>query len=120
MLEALVAALIFAIGALGMVGLQASMTRVQTVDKFRGDATYLASELVGLLWADLPNLNSYDTVSCGGYTRCSDWSGKVARALPGGTSSVAVNALTGVVTISISWTTRSGVQTYTTTSAVVA
>lgn len=120
MLEALVGSLIFAIGVLGIVALQASMMQAQTGGKFRGDATYLASELVGLLWADLPNLTSYNTAQCSGYTRCSDWAAKVGRTLPGGTTTVAVNATTGVVTISISWTTRSGVQTYTTTSAVTA
>lgn len=120
MLEALVAGLIFAIGVLAIVGLQSAMTQAQTVGKFRGDATYLASELVGVLWADLPNLNNYNTAQCSGYTRCSEWAAKVARSLPGGAATVAVNATTGVVTISISWATRSGVQTYSTSSAVAA
>ena len=120
MLEALVGGLIFAIGVLGVVSLQASMTQAQTVGQFRGDATYLASELVGLLWADQPNLVRYDSAQCSGYPRCDDWAAKVGRTLPGGTTSVAVDAGTGVVTISISWSTRSGVQTYRTSSAVTA
>ena len=120
MLEALVGGLIFAVGVLGVVGLQASMTQAQTIGKFRGDATYLASELVGLLWTDLPNRNSYNTAQCSSYARCSDWTAKVGRALPGGATTVVVNATTGVVTISISWTTSAGVQVYTTTSAVTA
>jgi len=103
-----------------IVGLQSAMTQAQTVGKFRGDATYLASELVGVLWADLPNLNNYNTAQCSSYARCSEWAAKVARSLPGGTATVAVNATTGVVTISISWATRSGVQTYSTSSAVAA
>jgi type IV pilus assembly protein PilV len=118
MLEALVGGLIFAVGVLGVVALQASMTQAQTVGKSRGDATYLASELVGLLWSDLPNLASYNTAQCSSYARCSDWSDKVGRTLPGGTPTVAVNATTGVATISIAWATRSGTQTYATTTAV--
>lgn len=120
MLEALVAGLIFAVGVLGIVGLQASMTQAQTSSQFRGEATHLAGELIGLLWADLPGLTNYNTAQCAGYARCADWAAKVARTLPGSTTAVAVNAGTGVVTISISWTTRTGVQTYATSSAVVA
>lgn len=120
MLEALVAGLIFAVGVLGVVGLQASMSQAQTTSQFRGEATYLASELIGLLWADLPGLTNYNTAQCAGYARCNDWANKVTRTLPGATTAVAVNAGTGVVTISITWTTRTGVQSYTTSSAVVA
>ena len=120
MLEALVASLIFAVGVLGVVGLQASMTQAQTSSQFRGEATYLASELIGLLWADVPGLANYNTAQCAAYARCNDWATKVARTLPGATSAVAVDTGTGVVTISISWTTRTGVQTYTTSSAVAA
>ena len=119
MLEALVGGLIFAIGVLGVVGLQSSMTQTQTIGKFRGDATYLANELIGLMWVDSqPNRASYSSALCSGYTRCSDWAAKVGRQLPGSTTAVAVNGATGVVTISITWTTRSGVQTYTTSSAI--
>jgi type IV pilus assembly protein PilV len=120
MLEALVAGLIFAVGVLGVVGLQASMTQSQTTSQFRGEATHLAGELIGLLWADLPGLTNYNTAQCAAYARCNDWANKVARTLPGATTAVAVNAGTGVVTISISWTTRSGVQTYSTNTSVVA
>jgi type IV pilus assembly protein PilV len=119
MMEALIAALIFAIGVLGLVALQASMTQAQTVGKFRGDAIYLSDELVGLLWSDLGNLGRYTTANCGTHRRCQDWSEKVANALPGGTPAVAVNATTGVVTVSITWTTRNGTQRYDTTTAVV-
>ena len=119
MLEALVGGLIFAVAVLGLVGLQASMTQTQTSSQFRAEATYLASELIGLLWADVPGLNNYNTAQCAAYARCNDWAAKVTRTLPGATSAVAVDATTGVVTISISWATRSGTQTYTTSSAVV-
>jgi type IV pilus assembly protein PilV len=118
MLEALVGATVFAIGVLGVVALQASMTQAQSVGKLRGDAIYLADELVGLLWADLPSRASYTTANCSGYARCADWSAKLARTLPGGTSTVAVNTTTGVVSVSISWTTRAGTQTYATSTAV--
>lgn len=119
MMEALIAALIFAVGVLGVVMLQASMTQAQTVGKFRGDAVYLADELVGLLWSDSPgNLVKYTTATCSTHRRCQDWSEKVGSVLPGGTPAVAVNGATGVVTVSISWSTRNGTQKYDTTAVV--
>lgn len=120
LIEVLVAGLVFSIGVLGIVSLQAKMTQAQTVGKSRADATYLANELVGLVWADLPGRANYDSATCAGYARCSDWAAKVARVLPGGSAAVTVNAVTGLVTIAISWSTQTGVQTYSTSTAVAA
>ena len=117
MLEALVGGLIFAIGVLGIVALQASMTQAQSVGKSRADAIYLADELVGLLWADLPRATQYTTASCSTNTQCTDWSAKVGRALPGGTPAVTVDGA-GSVAITISWSTQAGTQSYTTVTAV--
>lgn len=117
LLEALIAMLIFVIGVLGVVGLQTSMTKAQTSAKFRGDASYLASQLVGTMWGDVPNLASYATASCAGYARCNDWKSKVAELLPGGT--VKVNVTAAVVTITIAWTVPGeGTHEYTTTTAI--
>lgn len=121
LLEALVAILLVAVGVLGLVGLQAKMTHAQTASKFGGDATYLATELIGTMWVDTPNLASYATTSAApcSYARCSDWLAKVATALPKGKASVTVAA--GVVTIAVSWTVPSdGLHTYSTTTAVTA
>jgi type IV pilus assembly protein PilV len=119
MLEALVGGLIFAIGVLGVVALQASMTQSQTIGKFRGDAVYLADELVGLIWSDsAANMASYATASCGSYTRCNDWKTKVANELPSGAPTVTVNTGTGQVDVTITWATRSGNQSYSTTTSI--
>jgi len=87
LIEALIAILIFAFGVLGIVGLQVSMTRAQSSAKFRGDAAFLANELIGTMWSDLNNFAKYDTASgnCDGYARCTDWKNKVSTVLPGGT-----------------------------------
>lgn len=126
LLEVLVASLIFAIGVLGLVSLQTSMARAQTVSKFRGDAMFLANDLVGHLWGESPtNRAQYNTAQCGSFTRCSDWLAKVASTLPGGVAAVAVvtdasvlGASSSAVTISVSWTTRDGTQTYNTITSV--
>lgn len=120
LIEVLVAGMVFAIGVLGIVSLQAKMTQAQTVGKSRADATYLANELVGLVWADVPGRANYDSSLCSTYARCSDWANKVARMLPGGSAAVTVDLVTGVVTVAISWTTQTGVQTYATSTAVAA
>ena len=60
LLEVLVALLIFSIGVLGIVGLQASMTKAQTGSKFRADAAFLAQRLVGGMWSDRSGLNNYN------------------------------------------------------------
>ena len=104
LIEALIAILIFSFGVLGIVGLQASMTRAQGSAKFRADASYLANELMGSMWADIPNLSQYDTAStrCDAYARCQAWKTKVQGGLPGGEPVVAA-AGDGSVTITINW-----------------
>ncbi len=116
MLEALVAAVIFAIGVLGLVSLQASMTQQQTLGKFRGDAIYLADELHGLMWSDVANATSYTTANCAAYPRCNDWLNKVGRALPAAAPAVAASGAT--FTITLGWTTQSATQNYTTSTVI--
>jgi type IV pilus assembly protein PilV len=125
LLEALIAMLIFMFGVLGVVGLQAAMTKAQTSSKFRADASFLAQQLIGTMWADAPaNLGTYADAGCGSYSRCSSWLARVADALPLGTASVTV-ATSGLpvtsadVTIRISWTPPNEQQhTYTTVSTI--
>lgn len=102
-LEALVAMLVFALGILGLIGLQGTMTREQTTSKLRADAAYLASEIVGLMWTDIPNLSLYASGSCNGYPRCADWATKVGNALPSGSSTVVVNPANGDITVTVIW-----------------
>lgn len=118
LIEVLVAILIFSIGVLALVGLQAQMTHAQSSAKSRADATYLANELIGVMWSDTTNLSSYDT--CDGYARCSEWQAKVANALPKGTGTIdVVDATTGEVTITVRWTSPSdGDHQYVTTTFI--
>lgn len=102
LLEVLVALIVCAIGVLGVVGLQGTMTRAQTSSAFRGEAAYLAQQLIGDMWLDRANLASYASADCG--ATCTAWQHRVADRLPAGESTVTVNAATGVVTIEIRWT----------------
>ena len=119
LIEALVAMLIFAFGVLGIVGLQAAMTKAQTSSKFRADAAFLAQQLVGTMWSDTPHLTSYATASCASYARCDQWADKVAAELPSGTAAITVNG--AAVQIAVSWTPpNEETHTYTTTAAIAA
>ena len=114
LLEALVALLIFSIGVLGIVGLQASMTKSQTDSKFRADAAFLAQRLVGSMWSDRSGLDKYATATnCSSHARCNSWLTEVANQLPQGGANVTIDTLdtdgTGSViaaevTIAINWT----------------
>lgn len=55
-IEALIAILIFSIGVLGIVGMQANMIKNTSESKFRADAGYVAQQQIGLLWSDPANL----------------------------------------------------------------
>ena len=103
LIEVLVSILIFSIGVLALVGLQAKMTKAQSASKYRADAAYLSNELVGVMWSDLKNLGSYSGATCTTYGRCKDWQTKVYQNLPSGTGAVSSVAATGAVTITITW-----------------
>jgi type IV pilus assembly protein PilV len=105
LLEALLAILILSIGILGLVGMQASMTRAQTAAKYRADAASRSSELIGAMWTDKPNLASYATAAGAActYQRCLDWVNKVKTDLPNGGAQVSVTASTGAIGLTVTW-----------------
>lgn len=108
LLEVLVAMLIFILGVIGLVGLQGAMTRAQTESKVRADAAMLAGDVVGRMWSDLTNMATYSGSGCASQARCKEWQSKVASTLPGGIGAIAVDAPTGDVSITITWTMPGG------------
>ncbi len=123
LIEVLIALLIFMFGILGLIGLQASLTRATTDSKVRADAAYLASEMVGRLWSDTTNVANYDGSGCASTTLCAEWQSKVASALPSGSGSVAVSvdaSGNAAVTVTITWAgPDKQTHTYTTSTNVV-
>lgn len=73
LLEALIAILIFSIGILGLVGLQAVMIKNSTDARFRSDASVIAQQRVGLIWSDPSNVAFLETAT------------DISAFLPGGT-----------------------------------
>ncbi|CAH0354188.1 pilus assembly protein PilV [Aquabacterium sp. CECT 9606] len=107
LIEVLVSVLLFSVGVLALVGLQANMNQAQGASKVRTDAAYLANELTGLMWSDADHLGDYTDTACGAYKRCQAWKDKVAASLPGGAANVTVNT-DREVTIQINWTPPDG------------
>lgn len=100
LLEALIAVIIFSLGILGLIGLQASSTTRTTQAKFRVDASQIANQRVSAMWVDQANLLNYEE------------SDTDVPELPGGKRSTEVN-VTGVspvagtnlveVKVTVSW-----------------
>lgn len=126
LLEALVAILLFVLGILGLMGLQASMTLAQTETRARSEAAYLAQELIGLMWADIGNIDDYaitagtpgvpggappTSASCTAGA-CERWLAKMQNVLPQGNAESTITATSGNdstnAAITIYWTMPNG------------
>jgi type IV pilus assembly protein PilV len=59
LLEAMIAILLFSMGVLALVGLQAAMIKNTSASKFRADASYIAQQRIGQIWADPDNAIGY-------------------------------------------------------------
>jgi type IV pilus assembly protein PilV len=85
LLEALIGILIFSLGVLGIVGLQARAIRFTNDAEFRAEAMYLANSLISQMWTDDRALlkTKYDwTLGGPGYTA---FQARVNTALAGAT-----------------------------------
>jgi type IV pilus assembly protein PilV len=59
LLEVLVAVLIFSIGVLAIIGLQAAAITTVADARYRVDASSLANQVIGRMWVDQANLANY-------------------------------------------------------------
>ena len=123
LLEALIGILIFSIGILAMVAMQGLAIGYASDAKYRTDASFLANELIGQIWLDRPNLANY-AYPGGSSPALTNWVAKVNNYLPGAGANaptVAVNAATGEVDITIRWqppSSTSGAHNYRTVARV--
>ena len=94
LLEALIAILIFSLGILSLVALQATAVQLTSDAKYRTDATLLANRLLGQMWTSSGNLTAMKTAFQTGGTAYNAWLADVSGrdGLPG-----VVAASTGVV-----------------------
>ncbi len=99
LIEVLVSLLVFSLGVLGLVGLQARSVQIETQAGDRTRAANLANELVTQMW-----VNQTTSLS---EKQLEDWNDRVrdtsTAGLPGGVGEVSEPDANGVVTITIAW-----------------
>jgi type IV pilus assembly protein PilV len=103
LLEALVGILIFSIGILAMLGMQTIGMRNTIESKYRSEASYLGTQIIGTMWVDRANLANYDDAV--GNTNRNNWVTQVQNTLPQATG-VNVPSIVVVgtqVTVTIRW-----------------
>lgn len=119
LLEALISLLIFSLGIIGLISLQAASVASTTDAKNRADAAFLANQIIGQMWVakDVASLAAFDLNSgaapCTGGAPAAghpaeDWANQVSKLLPGMPSgkgqSIVVDAVTpGLVTVTVCW-----------------
>jgi type IV pilus assembly protein PilV len=119
LIEALIGILIFSIGILALLGMQGAAIKNTTDAKYRSEAASLASQIVGQMWVDIKQLDSYKTT--GGpavYPARDAWVTKVAATLPGGITpqiEVGADPVAGLadreVRVTVQWRQPGDVQT---------
>lgn len=119
LLEALIAVVIFSIGVLALIGMQANGIKQVADAKLRVDAGYLASQIISQMWIDRSNLAQYAhypsgsnctfSGSASSYGNVTNWigettkAGTVAGTLPNASAQIIVEASTNLVTVTICW-----------------
>lgn len=118
MIEVLVALLVFSLGVLGLVAIQATATRMAGDARDRALATFLADQILARMLISEPATagsfahNPSGTTPCnpsGGAsanTTVTGWLLEVERQLPNATAAtqqIVVNATTGEVTVRLCW-----------------
>ncbi|HUW26605.1 MAG TPA: prepilin-type cleavage/methylation domain-containing protein [Gallionella sp.] len=91
LVEAMIAILIFSMGVLAIVGLQAAMLKNTADSKYRADASYIAQQQIGLMWSEPDNLPA------DGSTTVTD----ISAVLPGGSLSVIRDGVQ--FTVAVTW-----------------
>lgn len=117
LLEALLAILIFSIGILALVGMQATTISNVADAKYRADASFLADQIIGVMWASRiattvsgvttftpdPAFACAPCTQANGNAATKAWAGTsgIAGALPNGSGSIAISG--SQVTVTMTW-----------------
>lgn len=94
LLEALIAILIFSMGVLAIVGLQAAMIKNTSDARFRSEASFMAQQRIGLIWSDPANPGAFLEPAPGT---------DISTVLPGGTRTTE-QVSPGEFRVTINWT----------------
>jgi type IV pilus assembly protein PilV len=107
LLEALIAILIFSMGILAIVGMQATAIQDMGEAKYRSDAAFLANQITAEMWGNATSLASYAYPGSGAVpAQVAPWVSTVQARLPGATTYppiIAFVAATNQVTVTVRW-----------------
>lgn len=104
-LENMIALLVFSMGILGVVGLLAASIKESSGSKYRNDASLLANQVVGQMWAsNKVNAALVGNFGTGG-PQYNLWKTTVTNTLPGVAANAPTIAINGsnVATITVKW-----------------
>ena len=116
LLEVLIAILIFSVGVLAVVGMQAAAINNVNDSKYRSEAAFLTNRLLSQMWTDAGSINLYAYSGTGGVpTKLSTWVNDpvagVYHLLPNASANPPIVTITGatangaLVTIQVRWQT---------------
>lgn len=106
LLEGLIAILIFSMGILAIVGLQAAAIKTVADSQYRLEASFLANRLIAQMWTDTANIANY---ALPGGAAAANWKNEATALLPGATNSpptvnIVGDATSGyTVTVQLNW-----------------
>lgn len=110
LLEALIAILIFSMGILAMVGLQAAAVSAVSEAKYRSDASFLANQIIGVMWAKRGSLGTFacsaGCTTANGNADTQTWVANAQSQLPGVTDAANQPRITVTgtqVTVQVFW-----------------
>ncbi len=96
LLESLIAVLVFSMGILALVGLQGAMLKNTSDARYRAEATFIAQQKLGEIWANTKNHDAF-----AGYTVANE---DISSLLPEGLRTVAISAAPECeVTVTVTW-----------------
>lgn len=117
LIEVLVSVLIFSLGVLALVSLQAASVRLSGDARYRADAAFLADQLFARMMITLPadaaqfahqagNVPCAEGGAAATHPSALEWLREVSETLPGAPANIQhvnVNAATGQVTLHLCW-----------------
>lgn len=105
-LEALISILLFSIGILAIIGLQAASIKNVAAAKYRTDASLLVNQIIGQMWVgDKSNAALVANFSSPVGADYLTWASGVAQALPGATANPATIVIdaNNYATVTVFW-----------------
>ncbi len=104
LLEAMIAILLFSLGVLSLVGMQAMAVTSVSEAKYRTDASFYANQLIAQMWVNRDNLADYDFSGGAPSAALEPWLDQVTAALPGvGDNPPEISVDGSAVTVTVFW-----------------